>query len=66
MTPLFHSYLHTLLLGLLAGQLALPLFVGKVQAASFDEIKKRGYPIAATEDEFRPFEFVRDSARILP
>jgi polar amino acid transport system substrate-binding protein len=29
-------------------------------AASLDEIKKRGYLIVATEDDFRPFEFVQD------
>jgi polar amino acid transport system substrate-binding protein len=29
-------------------------------AASLEEIKKRGYLIAATEDDFRPFEFVKD------
>ena len=28
--------------------------------ASLEEIKKRGYLIAATEDDFRPFEFVKD------
>jgi polar amino acid transport system substrate-binding protein len=31
-----------------------------VGAASLEEIKKRGYLIAATEDDFRPFEFVKD------
>ena len=30
------------------------------QAASLDEIKKRGYMIVATEDDFKPFEFVQD------
>jgi polar amino acid transport system substrate-binding protein len=29
-------------------------------AATLDEIKKRGYMIVATEDDFRPFEFVKD------
>src|SRR5690349_23703567 len=29
-------------------------------AASLDEIKKRGYMVVATEDDFRPFEFVQD------
>jgi polar amino acid transport system substrate-binding protein len=29
-------------------------------AASLEEIKKRGYLVAATEDDFRPFEFVKD------
>jgi polar amino acid transport system substrate-binding protein len=31
-----------------------------VKAASLDEIKKRGYMVVATEDDFRPFEFVQD------
>jgi polar amino acid transport system substrate-binding protein len=30
------------------------------RAASLDEIKKRGYMVVATEDDFRPFEFVQD------
>jgi polar amino acid transport system substrate-binding protein len=30
------------------------------KAASLDEIKKRGYMVVATEDDFRPFEFVQD------
>src|ERR1700730_798878 len=48
-----------LMLGLLAAQFAMPLLIGKAQAASLDEIKKRGL-IVATEDDFRPFEFVKD------
>ena len=46
-------------LGLLAAVFVLPLAV-KAQAASLDEIKKRGYLIVATEDDFRPFEFIKD------
>ncbi|HXW27434.1 MAG TPA: transporter substrate-binding domain-containing protein [Xanthobacteraceae bacterium] len=34
--------------------------LGQAQAASLDEIKKRGYMVAVTEDDFRPFEFVED------
>jgi polar amino acid transport system substrate-binding protein len=30
------------------------------RAATLDEIKQRGYMIVATEDDFRPFEFVKD------
>jgi len=40
---------------LLFGVMAQP-----ARAASLEEIKKRGYLIAATEDDFRPFEFVKD------
>ena len=47
-----------LTVALLAGLLALPM-LGTAKAASLDEIKKRGL-IVATEDDFRPFEFVKD------
>src|SRR5258708_38436971 len=53
------SFSRRLLLGLAAAQLAVPLLAGAVQAASMDEIKKRGL-VVATEDDFRPFEFVKD------
>src|SRR6266481_5742495 len=56
---LVRSLSRRLMLGLLASQFALPMLAGRVQAASFDEIKKRGL-IVATEDDFRPFEFVKD------
>jgi polar amino acid transport system substrate-binding protein len=46
-------------LGLLAALFVLPLAI-KAQAASLDEIKKRGYLIVVTEDDFRPFEFIKD------
>src|SRR6195256_6774790 len=46
------------------GLLAVPLPVSALGrtavAATLDEIKKRGYLIVATEDDFRPFEFVKD------
>ena len=47
-----------LMLGLLAGLFVVPM-LGNAQAAGLDEIKKRGL-IVATEDDFRPFEFVKD------
>lgn len=34
--------------------------VGPVRAATFEEIKKRGYLLVATEDDFKPFEFVQN------
>lgn len=34
--------------------------IGTAQGATLEEIKKRGYLIVATEDDFRPFEFVKD------
>ena len=55
----FCSLSRRLLLGLLAAQFALPMLASKVQAAGLDEIKKRGLTVA-TEDDFRPFEFVKD------
>jgi polar amino acid transport system substrate-binding protein len=48
-----------LALGLAAALLATPALFGGAQAGSMDEIKTRGL-IVATEDDFRPFEFVKD------
>jgi polar amino acid transport system substrate-binding protein len=53
------SFSRRLLLGLVVAQFAAPMLGGKVLAASMDEIKQRGL-IVATEDDFRPFEFVKD------
>jgi polar amino acid transport system substrate-binding protein len=47
-------------LGLLSVPLAVPLFGRNASAATLEEIKKRGYMTVATEDDFRPFEFVKD------
>ena len=47
------------LLGALAATAAVPVLGGRARAASMEEIKKRGL-IVATEDDFRPFEFVKD------
>jgi polar amino acid transport system substrate-binding protein len=33
---------------------------GAVHGATLDEIKKRGYMVVATEDDFKPFEFIKD------
>src|SRR5215475_7884439 len=53
----FASLSRRLALGLLTAALAMPTLAAK--AAGLDEIKKRGL-IVATEDDFRPFEFVKD------
>jgi polar amino acid transport system substrate-binding protein len=45
--------------GLAVALLVIPLLAGPSRAASLEEIKKRGL-IVATEDDFRPFEFVKD------
>jgi polar amino acid transport system substrate-binding protein len=47
-----------LMFGLLAGLFVMPI-LENAKAAGLDEIKKRGL-IVATEDDFRPFEFVKD------
>ena len=47
-------------LGLLAAPAAVPLLGSLAAAATLDEVKKRGYLVVATEDDFRPFEFVKD------
>ena len=54
-----NSLSRRLMLGLLAALFAMPMLIGNAKAASLDEIKKRGL-IVATEDDFRPFEFVKD------
>ena len=40
--------------------LALAAAHSSAGAATLEEIKKRGYLVVATEDDFRPFEFVKD------
>ncbi len=44
--------------------LVLPLTLwgafGSAHGATLEEIKKRGYMVVVTEDDFRPFEFIKD------
>ena len=40
--------------------LALAAAHSSAGAATLEEIKKRGYLVVATEDDFRPFEFIKD------
>src|SRR5437868_10710487 len=54
-----NSISRRLTLGLGAVLMAMPIFAGSATAGSLDEIKKRGL-VVATEDDFRPFEFVKD------
>jgi polar amino acid transport system substrate-binding protein len=54
-----NSVSRRLALGLAAALLTTPALFGSAQAGSMDEIKTRGL-IVATEDDFRPFEFVKD------
>src|SRR5258708_11072017 len=53
------SFARRLLLGSVAAQFAVAMVGGALKAAGLEEIKKRGL-IVATEDDFRPFEFVKD------
>jgi polar amino acid transport system substrate-binding protein len=46
-----------LLIGALA---AAGLSSSLASAATLDEIKKRGYLVVVTEDDFRPFEYIQD------
>ena len=45
---------------LIAGFAAAGQICGHALAATLDEVKERGYLVVATEDDFRPFEFVKD------
>lgn len=40
--------------------LALWAALGSAHGATLEEVKKRGYLVVATEDDFRPFEFIKD------
>ena len=55
----FNSISRRLTLGLTAALMAMPTLAGSASAGTLDEVKKRGL-IIATEDDFRPFEFVKD------
>ena len=48
------------LMGTATGAAAASLFPRPGTAATLDEIKQRGSMVVATEDDFRPFEFVKD------
>jgi polar amino acid transport system substrate-binding protein len=54
------SRLGAALFGLLTACVIVTAVPPQADAASLEEIKKRGYLIVATEDDFRPFEFVKD------
>jgi polar amino acid transport system substrate-binding protein len=56
---LFNLLSKRMVLGLLAVLLTMPTLARGAAAASLDEIRKRGL-IVVTEDDFRPFEFVKD------
>src|SRR4029453_17536105 len=47
-------------LALLTALLAVEIAAPCASAASLQEINKRGYLVVATEDDFRPFEFIKD------
>jgi polar amino acid transport system substrate-binding protein len=52
--------LASILAGLASAAIIGLLSSASVKAASLEEIKKRGYMTVVTEDDFRPFEFVKD------
>jgi polar amino acid transport system substrate-binding protein len=54
-----NSLSRRLTLSAMAALFAMPMLIGNAKAAGMEEIKKRGL-IVATEDDFRPFEFVKD------
>src|SRR6476661_7441001 len=54
------SQLCLALCGWLAACLLATALPPGADAATLDEIKKRGFMIVATEDDFRPFEFIKD------
>jgi len=54
-----NSISRRVLLGAAAAAATLPILGSRARAASMEEIKKRGL-IVATEDDFRPFEFIKD------
>ncbi|MDO9003684.1 MAG: transporter substrate-binding domain-containing protein [Aquabacterium sp.] len=35
-------------------------FCGSAHAATLEEVRKRGYLVVVTEDDFKPFEFIKD------
>src|SRR5262245_5456815 len=50
----------SVILALLAAFVVIVAAPSRLAAASLDEIRKRGYLVVATEDDFRPFEFIKD------
>ena len=48
------------LMAAVAGVLTLGALTHSVDAATLEEIKARGYMIVATEDDYKPFEFMED------
>jgi polar amino acid transport system substrate-binding protein len=48
------------LLAVMAGVLAIGALAHGAEAATLEEIKKRGYLVVATEDDYKPFEFMED------
>lgn len=57
---LYANYAENSLIRVVFALIGLALLYGSATAASLEEIKNRGYMIVATEDDYRPFEFVQD------
>ena len=58
--PMIAKWPSCLTFVLLTTLLAVAAAAPRAWAASFEEIKRRGYLVVATEDDFRPFEFIKD------
>jgi polar amino acid transport system substrate-binding protein len=58
--PMIAKWPSCLTFVLLTTLLAVAAAAPRAWAASLQEIKQRGYLVVATEDDFRPFEFVKD------
>lgn len=54
------NYLREILVAAFCGVAFLGVVATTSNAASLEEIKKRGYMVVATEDNYPPFEFVQD------
>jgi polar amino acid transport system substrate-binding protein len=48
------------LMAVVAGVLTIGALAHRAEAATLEEIKARGYMIVATEDDYKPFEFMED------
>lgn len=54
------NHFKRLLVGFVTVVFSFAVSGGSVLGASLEEIKKRGYMIVATEDDYPPFEFIKD------
>ena len=60
MTDIFRVTWRSLMAATLLSLTTASFFGGSASAATLEEIKARGYLIVATEDDYKPFEFMED------